>query len=281
MASLGDPGQGLRAELRVLKKGHGQVPVRLERECSRYRMLIATTELIGRTARARHPDRRRSRRSTLSSRACARPQVDWPSRRRSGDRQGAAAGQARDDQAEASTMWWRGSPDPTAANSSWRAAPARRSPRLFVTEKLKAQRTLVLLSSLSLLQPDPQRMDSQLHRLRLTAGLFRRVRGRRRRRRNRPYRRSWCSGHHRPGRDRQLPAPAPHLGGVLHLPVLSADRGRHSSSTGFRLRPGVADEAHRDAGPVFDPTSPPCSSHAIPVGAVVHDGHPEILHRAA
>ena len=111
---------------------------------------------------------------------------------------------------------------------------------LFIKEKLDAERTLVLVPSLSLLKQTMQvwRVNATVQFDSLPVCSDDTVRSRRGRG-GRPHQRTGCAGHHRSRRDRCVSAAAVGTaGGVLHLPVLPADRRRVRPGTGARVRSG-------------------------------------------
>ena len=63
-----------------------------------------------------------------------------------------------------------------------------------------------------------------------------------------------------PERDRRVPAPARAAGGLRDLPVLAPDRRRVTAAESPRFDLAIADEAHRCAGPVSAATSPRSST---------------------
>ncbi len=112
---------------------------------------------------------------------------------------------------------------------------------------------------------DPARVERQRHQaVRLPRGLLRRD-GRRGGRVRPAHRRAGAAGHHRPRGDRRLPAPPGSAGRLRHLPVLAADRRRlhgpdpAASTSRSPTRPTAA---RGGSAPSSRPSSTPSRSRA-------------------
>ena len=242
-----------------------------------YRMLIATTDLIDRTGeRTIQQQEKRSGFFRLNDlRAAA---VDWP----------ASPEQLRPakERNPATPRPHPGRGDPRCAEGFTTSdrgqlvmacGTGKTLTGLFITEELKAQRTLVLLPSLSLLKQTLNEWRANCATdFHVSAGVFRRHRVRRRRHRDRPYRRSRRSGYYRPDADRGLPAPQVRpFGGALDVSVLTADPGgvQTRQSPGIRPRDRRRSAPRRRSGVLGlrHRARRRCDQER---SAAIHDGHP-------
>ena len=153
---------------------------------------------------------------------------------------------------------------------------------LFIKEKLDAERTLVLVPSLSLAEADDAGLAGQREgAVRGAARLLRRDGGRSERGRGgRPYQRAGCAGHHRSADIaaflRRRSGPRVVFSTYQSSPQIAAAfaLGRVPA---FDLV--IADEAHRVAGVESSDFATVLDAAAIKAqAAAVHDGDPAILH---